>query len=64
MSSSCTSSWAAALKAPPTSTPAGNPQRTFYYSGIGTRLNSRLASLLNMMVAPRFGDARRILKAA
>ena len=46
------------------STPAGNPQRTFYYSGIGTRLKSRLASLVNMMVAPRFGDARRILDAA
>ncbi len=47
-----------------TSTPAGNPQHTFYYSGIGTRLKSRLVSLLNMMVAPRFGDARRILSAA
>jgi len=47
-----------------TSTPAGNPQHTFYYSGIGTRLKSRLVSLFNMMVAPRFGDARRILSAA
>ena len=47
-----------------TSTPAGNPQRTFYYSGIGTRLRSRFASLVNMMVAPRWGDARRILNAA
>ncbi len=47
-----------------TSTLAGNPQRNFYYSGIGTRLKSRLVSVVNMMVAPRFGDARRILSAA
>ena len=47
-----------------TSTLAGNLQRTFYYSGIGTRLSSRFVSALNMMVAPRFGDARRILSAA
>ncbi|MCY4200682.1 MAG: DUF2235 domain-containing protein [Gammaproteobacteria bacterium] len=47
-----------------TSTPAGSPQHTFYYSGIGTRVSNRVVSLLNMMVAPRFGDARRILSAA
>ena len=47
-----------------TSTPAGNPQQTFYYSGIGTHLWSRVASLVNMMLAPRWGDARRILNQA
>ena len=56
----------------PTKTPSGNGQRTFYYNGIGAREGkSRIPllgklyhsgrSLVNMMVAPSFGDAKRIL---
>ena len=58
-----------------TTTPAGNTQRTFYYSGIGTagkreastRLGQAYAwgrNLVNMAVAPRWGDAGRILTRA
>ena len=60
---------------PGTTTPAGNPQRTFYYSGIGTagkrevstwlgKLYARGRNLVNMAVAPRWGDAGRILTLA
>lgn len=56
----------------PTKTPSGNGQHTFYYNGIGAREGeSRIPllgklyhsgrSLLNMAVAPSFGDAKRIL---
>lgn len=56
----------------PTKTPSGNGQRTFYYNGIGAREGkSRIPllgklyhsgrSLVNMVVAPSFGDAKRIL---
>ena len=55
-----------------TKTPAGNRQSAFYYNGIGAREgNSRIPllgklyhsgrSLLNMVVAPTWGDAKRIL---
>ena len=55
-----------------TLTPSGERQRTFYYSGIGTlgldRASTRVGgifararSILNMAVAPRWGDAGRIL---
>ena len=55
-----------------TATPSGQPQRAFYYNGIGARESkSRIPllgklyhsgrSMLNMMVAPSFGDAKRIL---
>ena len=58
-----------------TSTDGGEPQETFYYNGIGTRedgetipligeLVAKTLSLVNMMVAPSRGDARRILKQA
>lgn len=58
-----------------TRTPAGKQQITFYFNGIGTRedgwqvpLLGRLFSfgqkLINQAVAPRFGDARRILNEA
>ena len=56
----------------PTATPSGQPQVAFYYNGIGAREGtSRIPllgklyhsgrSLLNMAVAPSFGDAKRIL---
>lgn len=59
----------------PTATPSGQPQIAFYYNGIGAREGkSRIPllgklyhsgrSLLNMMVAPSFGDAKRILNDA
>jgi uncharacterized protein (DUF2235 family) len=58
-----------------TKTKKGDPQVTFYYNGIGTRdegetipligsLVSKTKSLINMMVAPSRGDARRILRQA
>ena len=56
----------------PAVTPSGQPQTAFYYNGIGAREGtSRIPllgklyhsgrSLLNMAVAPSFGDAKRIL---
>ena len=59
----------------PAKTPAGNPQRSFYYNGIGTlevgkripllgRLYSAGRSKLNMAFAPTWADARRILDEA
>ena len=48
-------------------TDSRNAQRTYYYSGIGTRggsripLLGRLISGINSALAPSFGDARRIL---
>ena len=49
----------------------GKDQRTYYYNGIGTRegrfsipLVGRVRSLINMAMAPTFGDARRILNEA
>ena len=58
-----------------TRTPEGKQQSTFYFNGIGTRedgwqvpLLGRLFSfgqkLINQAIAPRFGDARRILNEA
>lgn len=58
-----------------TATPAGNPQRTFYHSGIGTAGTRKAATwlgktyawgrnLVNMAVAPRWGDTERILTCA
>ena len=58
-----------------TETPNMGEQKTFYYNGIGTRegntripllgrLYSKGRSMLNMVVAPNFGDARRILDEA
>lgn len=54
-----------------TKTLSGKSQRTFYYNGIGTReegrsipLLGRLRSMLNMALAPRWGDAARILREA
>ena len=55
-----------------TTTPSGEQQRTFYYSGIGTlgrnQVSTRLGQIyirgrspVNMAVAPRWGDAGRIL---
>lgn len=50
------------------STQAGTEQRSFYYNGIGTREEGRAIPLLgsvvtaiNMALAPRWGDAARIL---
>ena len=59
----------------PAKTPGGNPQRSFYYNGIGTlevgrripllgRLYSAGRSKLNMAFAPTWADARRILDEA
>ena len=56
----------------PTATPGRQPQRAFYYNGIGARegesriplvgeLYHSARSLVNMVVAPSFGDAQRIL---
>ena len=52
-----------------TKTDGGEPQVTFYYNGIGTReegrsipLLGRLRDALNMAMAPRWGDAARILR--
>ncbi len=58
-----------------TKTPTGEEQRTYYYNGIGTReggediplvgwLVSKVSGLVNSALAPRWGDARRILKEA
>lgn len=58
-----------------TKTPNGGHQRTYYYNGIGTRedgqqvpLVGRLFSLIqkgvNMSIAPKWGDAARILREA
>ena len=58
-----------------TTTDEGEPQKTFYYNGIGTRedgetipligeLVARSKKLINSMLAPSWGDARRILKQA
>ncbi len=58
-----------------TKTPRGEEQRTYYYNGIGTRedgediplvgwLVSKVTGLVNSALAPRWGDARRILKEA
>lgn len=58
-----------------TETANGNPQFTYYYNGIGTRegnnpvpLLGRLISMvrrpINMVFAPTFGDAGRILREA
>ncbi|MDD9863663.1 MAG: DUF2235 domain-containing protein [Gammaproteobacteria bacterium] len=55
-----------------TKTPAGADQKTYYYNGIGTReagrqipllgqLYSSARKIVNMCLAPTFGDARRIL---
>ena len=58
-----------------TQTPDGGEQRTYYYNGIGTRENgediplvgwlvSKVTGLVNSALAPKWGDARRILKEA
>ena len=58
-----------------TRTPLGAPQRTWYYNGIGTRENGEdiplvgwmitsMAELVNSALAPKWGDARRILNEA
>ncbi len=58
-----------------TKTPQDEEQRTYYYNGIGTRedgediplvgwLVSKVTGLVNSALAPRWGDARRILKEA
>ena len=58
-----------------TKTPGGDEQRTYYYNGIGTRENgedipligwlvSKAMGLVNSALAPRWGDARRILNEA
>ena len=54
-----------------TKTDGGEDQVTFYYNGIGTReegrsipLLGRLRDALNMAMAPRWGDAARILQEA
>ena len=58
-----------------TQTPDGDEQRTYYYNGIGTRENgediplvgwlvSKVTGLVNSALAPKWGDARRILKEA
>ncbi len=58
-----------------TSTPGGEEQQTYYYNGIGTRENgeniplvgwliSKATGLVNSALAPRWGDARRILNEA
>ena len=58
-----------------TETPGKEEQRTYYYNGIGTRedvediplvgwLVSKVTGLVNSALAPRWGDARRILKEA
>lgn len=58
-----------------TKTPGGDGQHTYYYNGIGTRENgedipligwlvSKAAGLVNSALAPRWGDARRILNEA
>ena len=55
----------------PCTTLSGRPQRSFYYSGIGTLeagyripLLGALRRSVNMALAPTFGDAGRILDAA
>ena len=59
----------------PTETPKKEPQRTYYYNGIGTRedgdsiplighLVSKAMKFINATIAPTFGDARRILNEA
>ena len=58
-----------------TRTPIGAPQQTWYYNGIGTRENGEdiplvgwmvttMAELVNSALAPKWGDARRILNEA
>ena len=58
-----------------TATANGEPQHTYYYNGIGTRENgediplvgwlvSKASGLVNSALAPKWGDARRILKEA
>lgn len=58
-----------------TETPSGNLQVTYYYNGIGTREDGLSVPLLgklyalgqkfvNQVFAPKFGDARRILREA
>ena len=58
-----------------TTTPDGAEQLTYYYNGIGTRetgdhiplvgwLVSKVTGLVNIALAPRWGDARRILNEA
>ena len=58
-----------------TKTPEGQDQFTFYYNGIGTRENgedipligwlvSKATGLVNSALAPKWGDARRILNEA
>ena len=58
-----------------TLTPGQEEQRTYYYNGIGTRedgediplvgwLVSKLTGFVNSALAPRWGDARRILNEA
>ena len=58
-----------------TQTQKGDPQETFYYNGIGTRedgetipligeLVAKTRRLVNSMLAPSWGDARKILKQA
>ena len=59
----------------PTKTPNNQEQLTFYYNGIGTRENgediplvgrlvSKVSGFVNAALAPRWGDARRILNEA
>ncbi len=58
-----------------TLTPKGKQQKTYYYNGIGTRENgeeiplvgwlvSKVSGVVNSALAPRWGDARRILNQA
>ncbi len=54
-----------------TVTPGGHRQIMHYYNGIGTRENGisipllgRLRKIINMAIAPKFGDAARILREA
>ena len=58
-----------------TRTDGGQPQETFYYNGIGTRedgetiplvgdLIAKTRRLVNSMLAPSWGDARRIMRQA
>lgn len=58
-----------------TLTPNKNSQRTYYYNGIGTRENgeeiplvgwlvSKVSGVVNSALAPKWGDARRILNEA
>lgn len=47
-----------------TKTPEGKQQKTYYYSGIGTRENGIFRSLVNKVLAPVWGDAGEILAEA